>query len=146
MNYLEESRGELKRADHLIYVSLKYTRTCDIMRNIVHRLIGAFELTIDAVLKKNKEEGKIDKIPNFEEDKVALLSKLKRNIKEYLEIYWLLKKIDKYKFTRREEYRKGVTLICHIPGDNNLEITVLDLLDYFEKTKEFVYLMEEWLS
>ena len=145
MNYLEESRNELKRADHLIYVSLKYTRTCDIMYNIVHRLINAFDLTIVFVLEKYKEEGKINKIPISAEDKVSALSKLKRNIKEYLEIYSILKKIEGSKFSRKEEYRKGVTLICHLSGGKNLEITVLDLLGYFEKTKEFVYLIEEWL-
>jgi hypothetical protein len=144
MNYLEESRGELKRADHLIYVSLKYTRTCDIMKNIIHRLINSFEFTILAVLEKGKKDGKIKSIPRSVEDKVSSVSKLKRNIKEYLQLYLSLKKIDKYKFSRREEYRKGVTLICHCPKEN-VETTVPDLLEYFEKTKEFVYLMEEWL-
>ena len=30
---------ELKRVDHLVYVSLKYTRTVDVIRSIIDRLI-----------------------------------------------------------------------------------------------------------
>ena len=41
---------ELKRADHLVYVSLKYTRTCDIMKNAIKRLIAAFQLVIHKFL------------------------------------------------------------------------------------------------
>ena len=41
MSYLEDAKDELKRADHLVFISLKYTRTCDIIRNTIERIINA---------------------------------------------------------------------------------------------------------
>ena len=38
--YLDKAKSELKRADHLIFVSLKYTRTVDVIRSIIERLIN----------------------------------------------------------------------------------------------------------
>lgn len=38
---------ELKRVDHLIYVSLKYTRTVDVIRSVINRLIESYNAIID---------------------------------------------------------------------------------------------------
>ncbi len=38
---LDLAKEEIKRADHLMYVSLKYTRTVDILKSIIERLINA---------------------------------------------------------------------------------------------------------
>ena len=47
---------ELKRADHMIYVTLKYTRTADVIQNIIKRLTNAYEFSILETLNKlNKE-------------------------------------------------------------------------------------------
>ena len=40
---------ELKRADHMIYVTLKYTRTADVIHNILKRLINAFDVSIGKI-------------------------------------------------------------------------------------------------
>ena len=42
---LDNAKEELKRVDHLFYVSLKYTRTADMMRHLIERLINAFSFT-----------------------------------------------------------------------------------------------------
>ena len=49
---LEDAKEELKRVDHLIYVSLKYTRTVDVLRNVIERLVTASEFMITAMLKR----------------------------------------------------------------------------------------------
>ena len=36
---LENAKEELKRIDHLIYVTLKYTRTVDVLLSVVERMI-----------------------------------------------------------------------------------------------------------
>ena len=55
---VQDANNELKRADHMLYISLKYTRTCDVMQNIIKRLIAAFDFGIEAMLddlnNKNK--------------------------------------------------------------------------------------------
>ena len=55
---IDNAEEEIKRADHLVYVSLKYTRTCDIMKNSIKRMISAYELMIKEYLdylKKNPQ-------------------------------------------------------------------------------------------
>ena len=59
-DYLEDrAQDELKRVDHLIYVSLKYTRTCDVMLNAMKRMISAFELGMNDLLYHYQEKKKI---------------------------------------------------------------------------------------
>ena len=42
--FMFESREELKRVEHIIYVSLKYTRTTDVLRNALLRFVSFFDL------------------------------------------------------------------------------------------------------
>jgi hypothetical protein len=128
---------ELKRADHLVYVSLKYTRTCDIMKNAIQRMINAFELMMAEYLEYLRKNKKIEEVPTNVKER-ALLTKnlLGAPAKKYFILYNLLKKIDKAEYTPREEFRKNVTLITKTPVV--MEIKVDNLYDYLEKTKEFV--------
>jgi hypothetical protein len=61
---LQDAITELKRVDHLFYVSLKYTRTVDMMKHMVERLISTFSFGIESILKHAKEEKKITEIPS----------------------------------------------------------------------------------
>nr|MBA4405307.1 hypothetical protein [Nanoarchaeum sp.] len=141
---IEEAREEIKRADHLIYVSLKYTRTCDIILNIFKRLIAAHEFAIDSSLEffKNQKKSKVI-VPDSKTSKAELLLKLKKEYKPHINAYFLMKKIENSDFGRREEYRKHVTMISRIEPDKNFEIDVPKVMEFFEKTKEFVSLVEE---
>lgn len=143
--YLEKARDELKRSDHLVFVSLKYTRTCDVIHNTIQRLINAYDFAILAVLEKAKSENKIDSIPSSKKMRADLVSKFKKNIKPYLEVYFLLMEIGGADFDRVSEYRKGVTLISRISEDKTVNVDVPTLMDYFENAKEFVKLMEDWI-
>ena len=51
----EEAVKEIKRVDHLFYVSLKYTRTVDMMKHMLDRLISTFQHGIMVMLRKAKE-------------------------------------------------------------------------------------------
>ena len=82
---LQDAKEEIKRADHLIYVSLKYTRTCDIILNIFKRLITAYDYAILASLEKSKEEGKTTVIPESKMLRAEMLYRLKRKFKEQIE-------------------------------------------------------------
>src|SRR3989338_807451 len=93
---LEKSREELKRADHQIYVSLKYVRTVDVIRNIVQRLDSAIDYGFIALILHAKEEKKIKEIPENPVQKAELASRLYDNnqtIKNAVELYLLLRKI-----------------------------------------------------
>ncbi len=73
--YLFEANEELKRADHLVFVSLKYTRTVDVIKNIINRLISVYELSINALLANLQEKKRIEKIPETPLAKAELVKK-----------------------------------------------------------------------
>jgi len=142
---LRETKGELKRADHLIYVSLKYTRTVDVIKSVVERLINAFSKIIDGLLETAKEEGKIDEIPISPNLRVKLLQTVYEGdsrFNEPLEFYALLRKIDKAEFTRSSEYRRHVTMTAMVDGKCT-DVDIDKVNEYFETTKSFVSFIEE---
>jgi len=133
---IESAEGQLLRADHLFHVTLKYTRTVDVIRNIISRLLSSLDFAIEDALKNNKQEiPKLNKLKN-----IALKKLFPRNkqIKEILEFYELLKKIYAAKYTVKEEYRKHVTLITDF-----LKVDVELLKEYFERTKEYIQYLDE---
>ena len=57
--FLEDAREEMKRAEHLLYVSLKYTRTVDVIKSLIGRLINAIDATTDKLLDYAVQKKKI---------------------------------------------------------------------------------------
>lgn len=137
---LELAKEELKRADHLMYVSLKYTRTVDIIKSIVERLINAFNFSLDAMLKKKKVKD-IPKIPRMKIDLVRKNYPEEENLASFLKLYQLFREIDKATFDRAREYRRHVTMTAHL-DDKEIEVTIDIIEDYYAKTKEFIEYVE----
>jgi len=54
---------EMKAAEHLLYVSLKYTKTCDVILNLIYRWKKLVEIAIDILLEKAKKRKQIKVIP-----------------------------------------------------------------------------------
>jgi len=63
-------------------------------------------------------------------------------MQDYIHFYLLLKKIDTAEFTKREEFRKNVTLVV-MQDDEVIEVDVPMLQGYYAKTKEFVIYLQE---
>ncbi len=134
---VEGAKEELKRADHSIYVSLKYTRTVDIIKNTIKRLISAFDITIIWALEYLKKTKKISDIPPVSRKRAQLLASSFPVLKKEIEFYNLMRDIDLATFTRKEEYRKNVALVTKI-NDKPLEVNVEILKKYFDRTVIFV--------
>jgi len=137
--YLDNAKEELKRVDHLIFVSLKYTRTVDVLKSIIERLINAFDEGILYLLEYLIKKNKIKSYPKAVLMRCDLIKeKIKDdNIKEYIELYLFLRKISKAKFTKRMEYRRHVTMIADMDG-NFTEINMDNLKENYKKTHEFI--------
>jgi|SRR3989338_4640426 len=137
----EDAKSQLKRADHLLYVTLKYTRTVDVIKSIIKRLITSFEFAVEEILEKAKDKKKIKVIPKSPIERIDLLNRLSKDkkMKEYIKFYNLLKAIDKAPFKAREEYRKHVTLITP-----KIEVDVEKVKEFYEKAKEFVEFSSEF--
>lgn len=137
---LQLAMQELKRADHSIAVSLKYTRTVDVIKSIVERLINTIAFALDALLFYAKAQKKITEIPALPRLKVDQVKKVYADDKliiDFCEFYLLLRRIDKAKFDRAQEYRRHVTMTAHLE-EERVEITIDIISDYFERTKDFL--------
>src|SRR3989338_2537682 len=116
-DYLFDAKEELKRLEHIIYVSLKYTRTVDVLINALNRLIGTFDLIIEAFLEKAREEGHLDalpKSPGLRATKVRELYPEDKEIAKYLEFYAFVRSIVKSQHQRKQEYRRHVALVVEL--------------------------------
>lgn len=141
----QKAKEEMKRADHLMFVSLKYTRTVDVIKSIVDRLINAFDFCFETLFEKLKEEKKVQDIPSIPKLRVDALRKIYDHdtfFKTHLRLYMLLRKISKAEFGRAREYRRHVTMTAYL-DDAEIEITIDIIFDYFEKTKEFLQYTRE---
>lgn len=143
-NTLEEAKEELKRADHSIYITLKYVRTCDIILNTIKRLINAFDLGILALLKKLHEDKKIKQIPISVVERCDLVEKVVPKTKPFLKYYKTFKKLTKCEYSTKEEFRKHITLISK--DKKPIEVNVDTLIEYFEKTIEFIRFVEQKIN
>ena len=149
-NYFEErvhsALEELKRADHLLFVSLKYTRTCDVILNVIARLISAYDLMIKDLLIYAKEERLIKTMPVSTKEKLNDAIKLLGPAsKKYIKHYELLKKIHGCKdISIREEFRKNITLTA--TNKKIVEVKAETLKEYYQTTREFVVMAMEFMK
>ena len=132
---LERSRIELRRAEHLYYVSLKYTRTVDMIKNVIARLITAVEAAMDSLIMQQVEKGTIDKIPELPRQKIDIVKKEYTDpyILEMVDFYIHLRALDKATHDDLKEYRRHVTMATHTPeGDINVDIDKVG--GYYQRT------------
>ena len=138
--YLLEAREELKRLEHIIYVSLKYTRTTDVIINALTRLVSVFDLIIEAYLEKAKVEGLISALPKSPALRGTRLSELYPDDKElqnFMTFYAYLKVILKSPYNRREEFRRHVTVIVEL-DKCTAEVDIDCLVNYERFVRKFL--------
>ncbi len=137
---LDNAKDELKRADHLFYVSLKYTRTADMMRHMIERLINAFSFGVDSILKHAKANKKISEIPENPVMRCKLLTQMfhEEEIIRYMNLYLTLRKVIRAEYSKREEYRRHVTMTCIIDDGKIVEVSIDSLKENYEYAKNFV--------
>lgn len=144
--YLIDASDELKRADHLIFVSLKYTRTVDVIRSVVERIINACDFLINGYLNILENENIIFDIPSAPGAKAAMMKKHYKDNKElieYIDFYVFLRKLIRAKFTRSTEFRRHVTMTSTIidlenETENIVKVDIDTVQEYFVKVKSFL--------
>lgn len=138
---MEKIIQEKISADHLLYVSLKYTKTCDVIMNLILRWRKMIETAIDEILKHAKKRKKISKISTNPVGKIAEVRKLFKKDPDFLKVidmYEMFKKIEDLRRERIGEFRKNVTLKVFYRGD---EISI-----NLEKLKEYAEYLEKFIS
>lgn len=145
---ISNAKDELKRADHLLYVSLKYTRTVDVFKSLIQRIINCQEFCIEALLKYMKEKKKITSIPHSPVAKANQLKKLFPDdplITETIALFLLLRKINKAEYTKAKEFRRHVNMTIVIDKEV-MEVNIDKMYEYFEITKNFFARAEETIK
>lgn len=137
---IEDAKEELKRADHLIFVSLKYTRTMDVIESVIKRLLNAHYFAIDSLIEYLINKKKIKEMPASIKAKIELLKKSVKDetIQDFLEYSAFLSRIDKSEHIKKEEFRKNVALIAEENGEVIVEVSIAMLKEYYKKTEDFI--------
>jgi len=138
---MEDIIKEKISADHLLYVSLKYTKTCDVIINLLSRWQKMIEKGFDRLVEKAKKEKKWKPIPDAPRAKVIQLKKIyskSQEIMNAIELYELFRDLDKLEKIRENEFRKGVNLRVTYKDD----VVNIDLL----KLKEYATILEKFIS
>lgn len=127
---------EMKRVDHLIFVTLKYTRTVDVIRNVLQRLVSTMDFQIVDLLEHYRKKGKLDSVPSVAMLRCRRMEGLfprDAEIKDMIDFYLRLKKLVTSEYRKKEEYRKNVAMIT-----KEEEVTIDKLRDYAEDTKKYI--------
>jgi len=138
---MEDIIKEKISADHLLYVSLKYTKTCDVIYNLLLRWRKMISTSIDALLRHAKVKGRIKEVPENNVRKIEQMRitfKRDKNFKEVIKFYEMLRKIESLRTERIGEFRKNVSLKISYKG----EIVEVNL----EKLKEYAEMLEKFIS
>jgi hypothetical protein len=142
---LYEAKDELKRVDHQIYVSLKYTRTVDVLMNCIGRMIDAYNCLINSLLKYvvEKKIRKEEYIPITPLERGELTKELFKDeiVQKNMEMYFLLRKIHKTNPKKEQEFRRHVTLRTII-DDKETSVDIDKATEYYNMLKEFY----EWID
>ncbi len=128
-------------ADHLLYVSLKYTKTCDVILNLILRWSNMLEYALDELIEKAKKQKKWKPVPDAPRAKLLQLKKIYASdelISKILDMYELFRDIEKLDKIRENEFRKGVNLKVFYKREAiNINL---------DKLKEYAELLERFIS
>ncbi len=144
---LENAKEELKRIDHLIYVTLKYTRTVDVFLSIIERMINAYEFIVDVLLELAVKEGKVIETPDIPLAKAQLVldnfesAKIKENIEKYL----LFRKLRRAHYEKRNEFRRHVTMSSIIDG-KLIEINIDNITEDYHNLQNFIEFVQKLIE
>ncbi len=128
-------------ADHLLYVSLKYTKTCDVIINLLLRWRNMIEQGMGRLVEKAKKQKKWKPVPDAPRAKLVQLKKIyagNKEIMDTLDLYDLFRDIETLEKVRENEFRKGVNLRVDYKG----QIVNINL----EKLKEYAAVLERFIS
>lgn len=144
---LEQIIKEKISSDHLLYVSLKYTKTCDVILNLLSRWTIMIDHSVDGLLQQAKKNKKLKIIPAAPRQKIELIKKtFKKNpeVIETMEIYEFFKRVPNCTKTRENEFRKGVKIRVMDQG-KEIIVDLEKLKEYSKKLEDFINFVKKYL-
>jgi hypothetical protein len=120
---------------------MKYTKTCDVILNLITRWKSMMDISFDALLQKAFEKKIIKQMPESPKQKIEFLKlyfKKQKSVQEAVALYIFFKRIPDAKKTREGEFRKNVNLKIIEP----MGITDINM----DKLKEYSDILERFIS
>jgi hypothetical protein len=145
---ITEILKEKTSADHLLYVSMKYTKTCDVILNLIARWKSMMDISFDAMLQKAFDDGTLKQMPDSPKQKIEFLKqyfKKQKAVQEAIPLYIFFKRIPDTKKTREGEFRKNVNLKI-IEQNGTTEINMDKLKEYADILERFISETKQFLS
>ncbi|MFP4402267.1 MAG: hypothetical protein ACLFPL_03455 [Candidatus Nanoarchaeia archaeon] len=124
---------DLNTLEHMIYVSCKFTKTTEMLQKVMEQMVATYEhffgIAYQVLLS---EDSTISDMPN----KIQFLTQVlvERGIVADLSEYYLLKKLLISDFETMGEYRRNLSIIAFLDGEEYV-ITIAKLLDFYENIK-----------
>ena len=145
---MEEIIQEKISADHLLYVSLKYTKTCDVITNLLLRWRKMIETCINQLLKKAQKTKKIPQVSENAMGKITQIKELFEKDKEFIEVidfFMMLRKLENLNCERIGEFRKNVALKIQFRG-KEINVNLEQLKIYAAMIEKFVNTTKKYLT
>nr|AQS34257.1 hypothetical protein [uncultured archaeon] len=135
-------------ADHLLYVSLKYTKTSEVIVNLILRWTIMIEYSFERMLLHAKKKKMIKSIPSSPKPRIDLLKVLfkdKKEVMDTIELYDMFRRIDELKKESEGEFRKNVALKVYYRGDI-IKVNLDKLKEYSIILEKFINYLKQFLS
>ena len=126
-------KRHLNTIEHMIYVSCKFTRTTEMLKTVMETIVVGYEEFFNLSFKIYVSDTNIDGALYH---KIQLLNDAlsERGIVIDLSDYFLLKKLLISDFESVGQYRKNLSMISYIDGQEYV-ITRVKLLEFYENLK-----------
>ena len=144
---MEEIIQEKISADHLLYVSLKYTKTCDVITNLLLRWNIMINTSVEGILNHAKKKKKISLISSNPVGRIEQIKKVMKKDKNFLDVIELnnmFKRIKELRTERIGEFRKNVNLKVMYQG-KEININLEQLKIYAEMLEKFINSTKQFL-
>ena len=145
---IEEIIKEKTSADHLLYVSLKYTKTCDVILNLIARWQSMIKTSFDALIDKGIEDKKIPHKPGSPKEEILFIKQYFKKypaIQEVVPIYIFFRRIPDLEKKREGDFRKNVNLKV-VQQNKTTEINLEKLHEYAEVLERFISEVKQLIS
>lgn len=136
---MHEVERERKMAEHLYYVSLKYSKTGDVILNLMMRWEKMIDKCLDILLKKAKKEKKISEIPIAPKARELAVRQAFKDplVQEVMELYSMFRRLPQSEKFKEHEFRKNVALKI-MDGGKEIEANMEKLKAWNELLVRFI--------
>ncbi|MCX8194394.1 MAG: hypothetical protein N3G19_03505 [Candidatus Pacearchaeota archaeon] len=139
LSMLNEIEREKKMAEHLFYVSLKYTKTGDVILNLIERWEKMIDKCIELLLKRAKKMKAIREIPIAPKARELAVRDAYKDelVQEVMDMYSFFRKLPTLEKIREHEFRKNVAIRV-LSSEGEIEINIDKLKEWNESLNSFI--------